>query len=256
MRRGFGNQLRLGVSAHAVALVATNRFKREQLTVVAEQRCADPALDTIGAAVASLLAAGDCAGWPLSVVVADELARLWQVTPPPGTSRMADLEAACAIRFQALYGEAPAAWRIAADYDPLAPFLAAALPRRLLALIEQAADSQRQVVLETVPQFVAGYNRWHRWIKPDGWYGLVQDGVLSLGAGGVVRAMAIPPGADAGWLAGQLEREALRLNVAEPAHLCASGQVPSSWSGALCTVLGAERDWSPAVRLAATGSAA
>lgn len=256
MRRGIGKALRIGVSKRAVALIATNRFRRVDVTVLGEQRCADSALDTIGGAVAGLLASADCKGWPVSFVVADELARMWQVTPPPGAARMADLEAACAFRFQSLYGEPPVAWCIAADYDPVLPFLAAALPRQLLAQFEQAARAHRLVTLETVPQFVAGHNRWRKWVKPDAWYGLVHEGVLSLGAGGMVRAIAVPEGADEAWLAGQLGREALRLNLPAPGRVALSGDVPAAWTnGSLCTALGLAADWSAAVRLAATGSA-
>jgi general secretion pathway protein E len=74
-----------------------------QLTVLAEQRCADSAIDTICAGVASLLSGAGCDGWPVTLVVADELARMWQVTPPPGSSRLADLDAASGLRFLTLY---------------------------------------------------------------------------------------------------------------------------------------------------------
>ncbi|MFM9436557.1 hypothetical protein ACFDR9_003641 [Janthinobacterium sp. CG_23.3] len=48
--------------------------------VLAECACAPAAgvLDAIGAALEQLLA-----GWPASVVLDDELTRLWQVAPPP-----------------------------------------------------------------------------------------------------------------------------------------------------------------------------
>ncbi len=261
MRRRFGQQLRIGVSARAVALVATSRFQREELSVLAERRCADGAIDTICASVRDLLADASCAGWPVSLVVADELARLWQVTPAPGSTRVADLEGAAALRFQTLYGEAPLLWRIAADYDPARPFMAAAMPRQLLALLEQACAGRQLKVVEIVPQFVAGLNRWRGALKPGAWYGQVQEQVLTLCAGTAVRAVALPR-ADVGaagndWLRLQLEREALRLNLPAPERLMVSGDAPAAWRhGAACTVLGPERDWSAAVRLAATGSVA
>ena len=257
MRRRFGQLLRVGVSAHAVALIATSRFKRDTFTVLAEQRCADASLDTIGASVRVLLAGSGCDGWPLSIVVADDLARLWQVSPPPGAARVADLEGAAALRFHTLYGDNPANWHIAADYDSAQPFMAAAMPRQLLALFEQAAAAHRLKLIEIAPQFVAGWNRWRGAVKAGAWYGLVQDGVLSLGAHGAVRAVALPEHPTSGWLEQQLQREALRLNVPVPTRLMVSGEVPQAWSkGALCTVLGQPRECSPAVRLAATGSAA
>lgn len=257
MRRRFGQLLRVGVSAHAVALIATSRFKRDTFTVLAEQRCADTSLDTIGAAVRVLLAGAGCDGWPLSIVVADDLARLWQVAPPPGAARVADLDGAAALRFHTLYGDNPANWRIAADYDSAQPFMAAAMPRQLLALFEQAAAAQGMKLIEIAPQFVAGWNRWRGAVKQGDWYGLVQDGVLSLGAHGAVRAVALPGQAGCDWLEQQVQREALRLNVPVPARVMVSGDVPKGWSnGALCTVLGQAHECSAAVRLAATGSAA
>lgn len=257
MRRRLGQALRIGVSPRAVALVATSRFSRSQVTVVAEQRCADGAIDTICASVRGLLADAGCDGRPVSFVIADELARLWQVAPPPGSARLADLEAAAGLRFQTLYGEAPLAWKVVADYATDTPFMAAALPRQLLALLEQGAAAHRLTVVEVVPQFVAGWNRWRAALKADSWYGLVQEGVLTLGAGGAVRPIALPPDAGSAWIAQQIEREALRLNLPVPGRLMVSGDVPESWSnGAQCTVLGERADWSPAVRLAVTGSAA
>ncbi|MFP5393265.1 MAG: hypothetical protein ACLGI6_17225 [Gammaproteobacteria bacterium] len=255
MRRRFGQMLRIGVSARAVALVAASRFGRGQGVVLAEQRCADAAIDTIGATVRALLADAACDGWPTAIVVADDMARMWQVTPPPDSARLADLQAAAGLRFQHLYGEAPSAWQIAADYDSVRSFMAAALPRQLLALLAQAASAHRLRVVEINPQFVSSWNRWRRAVVPGAWYGLVHDNVLTLSAGGAPRALPLPLHADAAWLALQLEREALRLGVPAPAHLFVSGAVPPKWAdNPACTVLGPALELSAAARLAATGA--
>jgi hypothetical protein len=256
MRRRFKQRLRIGVSPREVALVAG---AGGQLSVLAEQRCADSAIDTICAGVASLLSGAGCDGWPVTLVVADELARMWQVTPPPGSSRLADLDAASGLRFLTLYGESPANWAIASAYDAVAPFMAAALPRQLLALLAQACAAHQLKVIEIVPQFVAGWNRWRGVIKADSWYGLAHDKVLTIRAAGAPRAIAIPAGAGSGWLSQQVEREALRLNIPAPQRLMVSGDAPEAWgNGGMCTLLhaGAGADWSPGVWLAATGSAA
>ena len=66
----------------------------------------------------------------------------------------------------------------------------------------------------------------------------------------------MPAHAGPAWLAQQIEREALRENLPVPARLLVSGDVPAAWAGSTaCTVLGAAGEWSPAVRLAATGGA-
>jgi hypothetical protein len=256
MRRRFGQALRLGVGHDGMALVQTSRWGAHA-TLLSEHA---GAFDS--AALAALL--GEHAGWPLTIVLADELVRLWQVTPPQHSTRLADLEAAAALRFQHLYGEPAASWRLSAGWNPDRPFLAAAMPRALLGALEQGAASLPLV--EIVPQFIAAFNRWSAAINPGAWFGVVHDRVLTLGAcdGGAivaVRAAALPDGADAGWLDGHVAREALRLNLPAPSRLQLWGSVPAAWigSGAIaCSRLGAgeQPGWTAAARLAASGSAA
>lgn len=264
MRKRFGQSLRLGVSPYDVALIRTSRWGSAGAEVLAEVAVGGTGNDAIGSAVRQLLADAGAAGWPVSVVLADELARMWQVTPPLNTARLADLEAAAALRFQSLFGDSAAHWKLSAGWDSSAPFLAAAMPRPLLALLEQAAADSRATLVQVQPQFIAGWNRWHREIVPGSWYGLVQHQVLTLGAveaGQVraIRAAAMPDGADGDWLAHHVAREALRLNLAAPACLCISGAAPSSWNNSTgsvaCTLLGAGKPsaLSAAAQLAVTG---
>ena len=261
--------LRIGVAADGLALLKSSRWRSappELLAELALERGVGP--QALGAGLRQLLADAGCAGWTASVVVSDELARLWHVTPPQGSARMADLEGAAALRFQALYGESAAGWHVAADWHPARPFLAAALPRQLSASLAQAAAQERVTLVEVVPQFVAGWNRWQRSIKPGAWFGQLQADVLTLGAldAGVLRALrsaAVPQGATANldWLAQHVAREALRLNLAAPARLQLAGLAPAAWnnsSGAFaCSLLSAQDGkLSPGARLALTGVAA
>ncbi|MDB5906613.1 MAG: hypothetical protein JWP34_727 [Massilia sp.] len=262
MRRRFGQGLRLGVARGGIALVKTSRWGRAP-ELIAAQDLAPGAIDSasgVQEALAALLD-GAHAGWPLTIVLADDLARLWQVVPPRESSRLGDLEAAAAMRFQTLYGEPAAAWEISAGWDAVRPFLAAALPRALLAALEQGAAVRQMPLLEIVPQFVAVLNRCGGALKPDTWFGVVHDGVLTLGAGpeiAAVRAVAVPDGASADWLSEHLVREALRLNLPAPDRLQLWGEVPEPWIGFGCTRLGAagQAGWPPAALLAASGSAA
>ncbi|QYF94000.1 hypothetical protein KY495_01815 [Massilia sp. PAMC28688] len=264
MRKRFGQSLRLGVSPYDVALLKVSRWGSPRADVVAEVALGGTGMDAIGAAARQLLSDFGSAGWPLSVVLADDLVRMWQVTPPRGSTRLADLEAAAALRFQSLYGESAGQWTFSAGWDTGAPFLAAAMPRELLALLQQAAFDSRATIVEVLPQFVAGWNRWRSAILPDAWYGLVQAQVLTIGAleGGRVRALraaAIPEHAPADWLGQHVAREALRLNMAAPARLFVSGQAPATWNNSTaalpCVLLGspAPGQLSAAARLAATG---
>ena len=270
MRRRFGQQLRLGVARGGVALVKTSRWGSVPATVLAEAvldagaAAADPAA-ALAQAVTAVLELGGHAGWPLTIVLADELVRLWQVTPPQHATRLADLQAAAALRFQGLYGEPAAGWELSAGWDAVHPFLAAALPRALHGALHQGAASQDMKVVEIVPQFVALQNRWCGALKAGAWFGVVHDDVLTLGAVEgdaitAVRSCAVPAGADGDWLAGHLAREALRMNLPAPERAQLWGSVPAAWceSAAIaCSQLGAPEPfgWSAQARLAASGSA-
>lgn len=274
MRKRFGQTLRIGVAPGALALASCSRFGRAAPVIVAEHAFdgAGPgATEAIGAALRQLLADAGCTHLPATVVLADELTRLWQVVPPAGAARLADLEGAAALRFQALYGEPAAGWKISAGWDAARPFLAGAVPRQLVAVLEQAAARQHLRLVGIVPQFVAGFNRWQGALKAGAWYGQVHGGVLTVGAidGGqlqAVRSAALPDGASLDWLARHLAREALRLNLAAPSRLQLAGAAPAAWSalnnsgaGAelACTLLDAGQGaaLSPAARLAVTGIA-
>lgn len=263
MRRRFGQALRIGVSSAGIALVKTSRWGGVRAAVVAEHAFAQGAdAQQVADGLRALLGDGSWSRWPARVVVADELARTWQVSPPSGTARMADLEAAAALRFQLLYGEPAAGWQLAGSWDPFRAFTAAALPRALHDAIAQVAAEHRVTLVEVVPQFIAGWNRWCHMISPDSWYGLVHDSVVTFGipAGaslGAVRAVQVPAGADARWLEAHAAREALRLGVPAPARLQLSGQVPEAWPSAEVTVLAETApEWTAAGALAATGSRA
>jgi hypothetical protein len=267
MRKGFGQSLRIGVSKQAVALVKVSRFGAARAEVLAELAlgaAGQGGVDAIGEAVRQLLQDAGGARWSATVVLADELARIWQVTPPAGSARLADLEGAAALRFQSLYGEPAANWKLAAGWDAAKPFIACALPRQLLAVLAEASAGQQVTLVEIVPQFVAAWNQWRGSLKPGAWYGLVQDNVLTLGAvdaGQVraVRASALPEGATIESLARHVAREALRLNLPLPGRLQLSGPAPAAWnnsSGAFaCSLLGPQHDrpLSSAARLAVTG---
>jgi hypothetical protein len=272
MRRRLGQGLRVGVSGAGLALLKTSRWFGAPATLLAEQRFADavvPDAAAMGDALGELLAAAGGARGPLRIVLADDLVRIWRVTPAPGSARLADLEAAAAVRFHALYGEPLTEWVVTAGWDAGAPFLAAAMPRALRAALEQAAAAQRVPVIEIVPQFIAGWNRWRGALAPGAWYGQLHDGVLTLGVTAdarlcALRSVVVPADAGRDWLVAHVAREALRLDVAPPAQLQLSGPVPAHWrggvaaAGLVCGALSVARApaWSACAELAATGSRA
>lgn len=240
MRRAIGQSLHLDVAAHAVSVRRISRWRGEAVTELAAQTIApsgDHPFDAIANALRALLGELEVDGWPVSFTLADELTRMWRVTPPPGAARLADIEAAAGLRFQSLYGESPAAWQVSADWDAAEPFFAAAVPRALLALLQLVAQEFKLAVVGIEPRFVGAWNRSRRGMKQGAWFGLVHDNLLTLAAIDAehkamraIRPLPIPHGADQYWLTQTLQREALLLDMAVPELLQVSGMAPAAWT--------------------------
>jgi hypothetical protein len=268
MRRGWGKALRIGLAPGGMALVQTSRWRPGRIEVLAEHRFEAARDEDLTSELGQLFREAPPAGWLVTVVLSDELVRLWQVTPPPAASRPADLKAAAALRYQALFGESAAGWTICASWDARHPFLAAATPQVLLDSLIQGAREHRFHLVGIVPQFVAALNQWRKQRRPGFWFGQVQAGVLTVAAFegariAAVRSAPVPPGADREWLDSVVAREALRVGLARPERLQVCGPAPADWAshaGRLklgCSLLDAdERGLSALARLAATGSRA
>ncbi|MCC7701274.1 hypothetical protein IGS59_03410 [Janthinobacterium sp. GW460P] len=249
MRSGFaklrlGQALRLGVAADGLSLWRGSRWRAPAWTPLGDAAYVPDAgqglhgdFSALGQALAQLLErllpADHYAGWPLSVVLDDGLARLWQVDLPQGAARLADIEAAAALRFQSLYGDAPGLWHSSSAWDARAPFFCA-VPRALLAQLTRVAAERKLALIFITPQFARHWNRWHGALKPGAWFGQLQENALTLGVRRdgrlcAVRALPVPPGAGRDWLVQTLAREALLQGVPAPALLQLCGAPPPAW---------------------------
>jgi len=234
MLKNFTQSLRIEVTPKTLRLLRVRRWGSAAPELLAEQGLAAApggVADALPGALAALLEGQAASGMAATVVLSDELVRLWQVTPPVQAARLADLEGAAALRFHMLYGETTAAWHVSADWNAASPFMAAAVPRVLKAAIENSAAQHGLTVTAIVPHFVAAWNRHAGVLKNDAWFGVAQDSVLALAAceGGKLRAVrhvAIPHGADHYWLTQAAQREALLLGLQPPALIQLSGDVP------------------------------
>ncbi|MYM32501.1 hypothetical protein GTP58_29630 [Duganella sp. CY15W] len=243
MRRAMGQFLRIDVAPHAVSVQRVSRWRNAAPQTLAEQAIApsgEHPFDAIANALRALLGEVQADGWPVSFVLADELTRMWRVTPPSGAARMADIEAAAGFRFQSLYGEPAAAWQICADWDATRPFFAAAMPRVLLAALSAVAQDCKLSIVAVEPRFVSAWNRCRGGVKKGAWFGLVHDNLLTLAATEAdgkglraIRALPIPHGADHYWLTQTLQREALLLELEAPSLLQLSGSAPAAWTKAV-----------------------
>lgn len=233
----FGARLRLGLSSHGMALVRTDWRGRNAL--LADQALVDGVTQDphrLVAQCATMLNGSDCAGLPLCVTLDDSWARLFMITPPQNAGGLPDLQAAAAMRFQSLYGEGTGDWQIEADWQAAKPFLACALPRNLLAALQQLALDHKLHLQAVLPQFVAAWNVSRRNLRSDAWLGVVQEQWLTLGVIAhqrleSVRRLAIPAdGHSLTWLHEQVTRIALQINVAAPSQLQLTGNVHDYWS--------------------------
>jgi hypothetical protein len=237
----LGARVHLALTQHRVTVLRHPAGWRSQPTMVAELPLAEHAMtepQRLMAQCAVILSSSDCAGLPLCVTLADESVRLFMVIPPHNASRWQDLQAAATMRFAALYGDAPSAWNLQADWNANAPFLACAVPHTLLDALQQVGAQNKMPLLSVTPRFVAAWNRHQQSVPTDAWFGVVQDHSLTLGAIAespkrhlqAVRSITIPDdGHSPRWLHEQLARAALQLNLSAPKQIQIIGNRSHWW---------------------------
>ncbi|MDY7574749.1 hypothetical protein [Actimicrobium sp. CCI2.3] len=231
--------LRLGISGTAVSLLRLHRWNGAPGRVLAEQSIApseDGSFAALASALETLFASTRCQGASLQVVIADDLARFWQVTPPPQALRLSDLDAAIAVRFHALYGESLAGWTMQADRAIHAPFLAVAMPQTMLDVVQRSAKAHKLAIVGNAPQFIHCWNRWCKHLASGAWFGVVHGTLLTLGVVDgarlcALRTLSLPTNGEADWLAVSLAREALLLGLAAPTRLQVCGALPTALLG-------------------------
>lgn len=272
MLKGFGLSLRIGIARDSVTVLRISRWHGPAVTVLAEQKFA--AVDGYTPEQLSLRLQQSMQGiiasnLPTTIVLADDLVRLWQVTPPLGSTRIADIQAAAAMRFVSLFGEPIDDWKMSADWQVRKPFFAAAIPHALFSVLTQQAREHQWALVEIAPHFVLAWNRWNAKLKADAWFASINDEVLSVALLdgqriSAVRSILMPPDASHEWLQAYLARLGLLLNVAIPTQLQICGKFNSSWNaqtaaaGLSCSRLDHARRgmtaYAPGVDLALTGA--
>lgn len=239
MRNRSGNVLRIGLSKTGATVVRTSGWLQTQSEVLAEwdgsqEECTSPeiVINKLGV----LLKDVDCSDMPVRIVLSDTWVRRWMVAPPQNAASLADCQAAAMARFQTLFGEQVSGWHLAADWDARQPFLACAIPRSLLAALQQVASEHKLVLLEIAPQFVVAWNRWRKHLQAGTWFGVMHHQVLTLAVIGqngleAIRDVTLPGEAieDQHRVPEILAREALRLNVPMPLEIRLCGQIPAHW---------------------------
>ncbi|MFJ2988652.1 hypothetical protein ACIPF8_12355 [Collimonas sp. NPDC087041] len=247
------DRLHIGLSRQGIAIFHAKGGRRPSTTVLADHAfAADSAAspEQLIDEVRQVLASAPCPRLPTSVVLSNDWARFWTVTPPVNAVRLSDCQAAAQLRFQTLYDTSLAGWQMAADWQIDAPFLACAIPDALASNLRQIASTRRLRLIEIAPQFVVGWNRWRSALRTGGWFGATQDDTITFAAIDqgrlcTVRSLTRPvrDKERQGWLQEHIAREALRLHIPVPSTLQLCGYQSSQWtsSGNLSTTwLGAQ----------------
>ena len=227
--------LRLGLSSSSVTVVHTSGWMRPHMTIFADEPMDASSPFEMLASLDRALTVSDCRRLPISVVLADQWARLFMVTPPTNATRLGDCKAVAARRFQLLYGDDAAQWLIDGDWSAEKPFLACAIPRSLHAVLQKICNKHRLTLVRIAPQFIFGWNKWRRPLE-GAWFGTLHGNAMTLGAISRGRLVAIrrlilttAQRKDPYPVVAQIKREALRLALPQPTAIQVCGALPQEW---------------------------
>lgn len=173
-------RLELGRSSVRVTKVGSNQKSLLQTVDRSQPDCLDATPDLMAESIATVLASlGD--RLPVHAMLDDDIVRYFMVTPPANGMRLQDLKGAADLRFQTLYGESVTPWKLVADWHGNLPFLACAVPRRVLEALRAATAARRSRLMSVTPAFVATWNAMRRDLSADVWLATLNDGALTLG---------------------------------------------------------------------------
>jgi hypothetical protein len=237
MRNPFAPSLMIRIAGHAISLSRIDRHSRASLPAVLAESQVDGndlnSPEALALRLRTLLSDASAKRARTQVLLADSLVRYFTVTPPANAVKLADCRAAAGMRFQSLYGEAPSAWHIEADWQVGAPFIACAVPASLLAAVQRVLREQRLPLIGLTPQFIWMWNRSRRTLQGDEWFGVIHEDGVTVGVmhGGklqAIRSLSTPNDDDGQlvWLTSRLAREALLLNQSAPKRLILAGNLP------------------------------
>lgn len=166
----------------------------------------------------------------VTVTVADEIARYVVLTLPAALESLGDARLWLAMRFEQIYGESPADWRIEADWHPGRPVLVCALPNVLLQGLQPLG------VQSIAPAFLRIWNRYCHRLPATGLWCLFDAGMLRIaywqdGDFVLYRQLRMNEPLAAAALRAVLEQEFARIDAQPPQHCFWSGAaVPQGWT--------------------------
>jgi hypothetical protein len=178
-------------------------------------------------------------GISVQVVLHDDAMRIWPVSLPDYASRMADLDAACAMRFEAIFDEPLGPWVWRSSPQLSSDFIACAMRRTRLKEL-QAILRKHSLGLASVEALsVALWNRWRQPLKAksaNAWLGICTQHEFTLclaQQGNVIQVRHVPLSqtllTDPLWLSQHAQREASRFGQSMPELIGLCGSVIDPW---------------------------
>ncbi len=227
--------LRIGLSKNGVSVLRSTGILRRKTTILAEQTFSSDVLADIATDLRTVLSKVARNKEATTFILSDDWVRLFMVTPPQNATRLQDCRAAADLRFQALYGEPPEDWVLLGDWDVRYPYLACAVPKQLLTILDQIATASGLTLVKIAPQFIAGWNRWHRKLAQNAWFAVVHGKTMTFGMVEqrrltAVRTATLPSDVDKAWLTECIAQDVLRFGQTVPEQLQIVGSFPAAWS--------------------------
>lgn len=236
IRNMAGERYSLGISMSGISLSHSAPGRKARTSLLADQAFATQehsSLDMLKKALVALLSDKNIRGSAISIILDDEWARAFFVTPPANASSKQDLVSAAKIRFETLYGDTCDDWLIEADYETDDIFLAFGMQKKVMTTINEVCDAYQLKVISISTHFLSVWNRYCQKLPKDSWLGLVNDQVLNLAIIEQQRLVGLRhihiSGHSEQWLKACLDREALRFKLSSPKQLMLVGNINGYW---------------------------
>lgn len=228
--------LQIELSPSRLAIMRIRRWIRPVRECLVSRELPGASADEALQALASALDEQHCTSMRATVVLGSEWSRLFMATAPRNAESRRDCDAAVQLRNAQLFGDGAEGWAVRADHSASGPFLACAVPDRILEGLQRLSRSHRLTLMSIRPRFLDAWDRWAHRLPPGDWFGVVDADTLTIalldsGRLADVRRLAVPADAllDPDWPVDAANREALRAGVQAPRQLRLCGPVPAAW---------------------------
>lgn len=169
----------------------------------------------------------------VSIMYQQDFGRDFEVTAPINASSMADLNAACALKFRNLFDESIESWTIRADWSASQPFHVHALPASWLGSLLQCQETLGLQITSIRPHVVGLWDALVGTLRTGDWIAVVNGDVAHFAVSDQTRLRSIfstrmPNERSNQRLTQLVQMEILRRNLPTPANIHWVGRFPGN----------------------------